>query len=274
MDSRPAQEALADCLSRPVGSWTLTEGALAIARLKNPGLDAGVVFDRLDHIGWRARKAIGGARHPRFVAAGLARVLFEREGFIVVPEGENSPETCFLDYVLATHQVTPTLMALMFVEIARRVGSRFEGVAIPGHFLLRSDSGGKIFLFDPANRVRPVSLDELKRMIRQVTGDRTQYREGVLRPVSPPQFLARLVGNLKAVYWRLGDFAAALAAVGLILTIRPDDPREIRDRGRLLFQMNRFEEAIAAFEAYLTINPRGEDAEVVRLLLVEARRKR
>jgi regulator of sirC expression with transglutaminase-like and TPR domain len=56
-----------------------------------------------------------------------------------------------------------------------------------------------------------------------------------------------------------------------MLVIRPEDPREIRDRGRLLFLLGRLGEAIRAFESYLAHNPRGEDADVVRMLIQEAR---
>jgi regulator of sirC expression with transglutaminase-like and TPR domain len=266
-----AHKALGELLSQPVGSWTLAEGALAIARLGNEELDASACLARLDAWGSAARAAIGGARHPRFVASGVARVLFEAEEFRLAEEEESLPGTCMLDRVLETRIASSTLLAVVFMEVARRTGFRFESVSMPGHLLLRAGLDEEVFLFDPERQARPVSLAEARRMVSEASGGRVEFRDGYLRPLSPPQVLARILGNLKAISWRLVDHGAALDAVELLLTIRPDDPREIRDRGRLLFLMGRLGEAIGAFESYLAHNPRGEDADVVRMLLVEAR---
>lgn len=274
MDPRPAQEALADCMSRPVGSWTLTDGALAIARLGKPELESAPVLARLDDLRTRALRAIGGARHPRFTAAGLARSLFFNQRFRRASGFPLPTESCYIDWALENRQACPVLLALIFAEVARLCGFRFQGVVIPGHFLLRADYGGTVSLFDPVRRGRPVSPAEFNKLVAAATGERNGIRNGYLRPISPQQFLARLVTHLKTLFWGRADFAGTLAAVDLMLTIRPDDPREIRDRGHLLLKLNRYEESIAALETYLSINPRGEDAEVVRLLLLEARRKR
>jgi regulator of sirC expression with transglutaminase-like and TPR domain len=267
-----AHQALGELLSQPVGSWTLAEGALAIARLEHPELDAPGCLAELDRLAAAARESVGDARHPRFLASGIARVLFQDERFrLAEDDNETLPASCLLDQVLATRIGAPTLLALVFVEIARRAGFRFETVALPGHFLLRHGASEDVFLFDPAREGRPVSLDEARRMVADGSGGRAEFREGFLRPLTPPQVLARILANLKAIYWRGPDYERALDAVELMLAIRPDDPREIRDRGRLLFLMGRMRDAIVAFESYLAHNPRGEDADVVRMLLVEAR---
>jgi regulator of sirC expression with transglutaminase-like and TPR domain len=267
-----AHQALEELLSQPVGSWSLAEGALAIARLERGDLDAPACLAELDRLGAAAREAVGDARHPRFVASGIAQVLYTDEGFrLAEEEGDALPASCLLDQVLATRVAAPTLLALVFVEVARRAGFRFETVSLPGHFLLRHGASEEVFLFDPSRQARPVSLDEARRMVADGSGGRIEFREGYLRPLTPPQVLARILANLKAIYWRGPEYERALDVVDLMLAIRPDDPREIRDRGRLLFLMGRMRDAIAAFESYLAHNPRGEDADVVRMLLVEAR---
>ncbi|MBP7149645.1 MAG: tetratricopeptide repeat protein [Acidobacteria bacterium] len=266
-----AHRALSDLLSRPEGSWSLADGALAIARLGRPGLDPGVSIGKLDRLGEAARAVVGQARHPRFVSAGIARVLFQDERFRIASEAENDVASCYLDAVLQRRTGTPTLLALVFIEVARRCSTRFEGVVLPGRFLLRHDQGERLSLYDPERGARPVTIDECRRLVNESTGGRVEFREAFLRPITPSQMLARIVGNLKAVFWRVADHEMALEAVRLLLTIRPDDPREIRDRGRLLFLLGRFKDAIAAFEEYLAHNPRGEDADVVRMLLLEAR---
>jgi len=270
MFDRPAIDALAELLSRPEGTWSLADGALAIARLDRPDLDVDAQLRKLDDLGRRARERVGRARHPRFVAGAVARVLID-DARMTVSDRLDAPEHCFIDRVLAGGPATPTLLALLFIEVARRAGFRFEGVGLPGRFLVRRDDARRCHLFDALERFEPIDLSRCAEIVHQATGGRVQFRDGYLRPITPSQMLARIAANLKAIYWRAGDYERALAAVQMILTIRPDDPREIRDRGRALFLLKRYGEAIRSFESYLAHNPRGEDADVVRMLLQEAR---
>lgn len=263
--------ALNELLARPEGSWTLADGALAIARLARPNLDPAAAFEHLEELGGKARLAVGQASHPRFVAAGIARTLFVVEGFRVWTAGGESASGLHLDRLFETKVGAPPLLAVLFIEVARRTGFRFEPIALPGASLLRRDHRGAAHLFDPAAGAREVTLDECRRIAARGAGAQAEFREGWLRPVSSKQVLARLLGALKAAHWRASEHDYALAATEMLLAIRPDDPREIRDFGRLLFLQGRYREAVEAFESYLAQNPAGEDADAVRMLLIEAR---
>ncbi len=262
---------LNELLSRPEGSWTLAEGALAIARLDRPEVDAAAVLKALDELGEQVRAAVGGAWHPRFVAAGISRVLFVEYGFAAPEPGCEGPECLRLDQVLAERAGAPIMLALLWIEVARRAGHRFEVVAFPGSPLLRCDRDGVPYLFDPARDGFPMSLDDVRRMVVEGSQGKLEFREGWLRPVTREQVLARVIAGLKSLYWRAGHYDHTLRAIRMLLAIRPDDPREIRDSGRLLFLQGRYHDAISAFESYLSHNPHGEDADVVRMLLLEAR---
>ena len=270
-DARHAVAALTELLAQPEGRWSLAEGAIAIARLQRPGLAAGAVLRQLEDLGNRARDVIGGAQHPRFVAAALAGLLFDERGLSAPERGGELPECLFLDSVLATGVGTPTLLAIIFIEVARRTGQRFEVIALPGAVLLRADHRDTPHLFDPAREARPVTVEDCRRMVADNSNGKLEFREGWLRPVTREQVLGRLLGSLKTLYWRAGDYQRALSAIRLLLAIRSDDPREIRDSGRLHFLLGRYRDAIDAFESYLQVNPHGEDADAVRMLLIEAR---
>lgn len=264
----PAITALGELLSLPEGSWSLADGAVAIARLRAVGPDEIRVLSRLATLGERAREHAGDAVHPRFATAAIARALFDEAGLRVPARGEESPSCLYIDEVLERGSGTATLLAIVFVEVARRTGRRYEIIALPGTVLLRHDFRGAPHLFDPAREARPVSIEECR---RTVSGGKGEFREAWLRPLGREQVLARLLGGLKALYWRIGNYDGALAAIRMLLAIRADDPREIRDSGRLLFLLGRYQDAIGAFESYLQVNPHGEDADAVRMLLLEAR---
>ncbi len=265
-----ARRFLEELLSRPDGTWTLTDAALAVARLGRPTLDDNPPRRTLDDLARRARGRIGSARHPRFVAGSLSSTLFDQFGLTCVTR-EPRAEHCFLDSALRSREASTELTAVIFMELSRLCGQRFEAIGIPGRMLLKKAHGERPFLFDPGKRCEPVALDECRKLVAEARGGREELSDGHLRSITSSQVLARLVSRLKDSYWRRNAHADALSAVGLMLTIRPDDPREIRDRGRLLFLLGRFPDAIREFESYLVHNPRGEDADVVRMLIQEAR---
>ncbi|MDH3284115.1 MAG: transglutaminase-like domain-containing protein [Acidobacteriota bacterium] len=267
---RVATKILEELLSRPEGTWTLTEAALAISRLGKASLDDNPPRRSLDELARQARRRIGQARHPRFVAGSLSLTLFDGFGLTCATR-EPLPEHCFLDAALRERVASPEMTAVIFLELSRLSGHRFDAIGIPGRMLLKRDHADKPFLFDPTRRCEPIGLDDCRKLVSESRGGKGQFSDGHLRAITPSQVLARLVGRLKDSYWRQNAHDEALSAVGLMLTIRPDDPREIRDGGRLLFLLGRFPEAIRAFESYLVHNPRGEDADVVRMLIQEAR---
>lgn len=261
---------LEDLLSRPEGSWTLSEGALAIALLGHESADAAPTLERIAALGAAARERAGDAGHPRFVAGAISHALFDLAG-LHCEHGNITVSHCMLDAGLSEGTVAPELATLIFLEVSRQAGRRFQPVGLPGRLLVRRDDSGRAHLFDAARRGAPVGIEECRKIVSDATGGKRAFSEGFLRPITAAQVLARLVARLKEVLWQANEFSDALGAVDLMLVIRPEDPREIRDRGRLLFLLGRLGEAIRAFESYLAHNPRGEDADVVRMLIQEAR---
>ena len=268
-----AHEALADLLSRPEGTWSLAEGALAVARLENPALDTRSVFDEIDRLRRLARRRLGQACHPRFVPGTLYGLL-ERSTRLALPAAPHrQPATWCLDQALRTGEMAPELIAVVIDDLARRAGYRLALIAVPGRMLLRLPGREESpVLYDPAERARELSPEAVAERVAASAGGVPRFREGWLRPLEATQVVARLIAGLKTAYWHQGAAERALAATRLLLAIRPDDPREIRDSGQLLFALGRYPEAIDAFEAFLAFNPHGEEASAVRLLLMEARR--
>ena len=266
-----AASALREVLSRPEDSTSLTAGALAIARLGGRLPDGAAVERALDELAGTLALAVGVAAHPRFLLAGVARALFDQLGWTTAKAGAERAEDFFIDEAVAARRAAPHLLALIVAEAAERAALPIHPVAAPGAALLRADGWGKAAFLDLARRGRPLTPDECRALAVAACGGRLEFSEGWLRAAVREQSLARVATGLKAFHWRIGAYDLALEAIDLLLAIRPEDPREVRDRGRLLFLQGRLREAIGAFETYLSRNPHGQDADAVRMLLLEAR---
>lgn len=258
-----ARRRFAEEVSRPEVAIDLGRAALLVGAEEEPShADQGRCLARLDEMGEEARAravAWGGSR-----VEALNRYLFEEQGFVGNESDYYDPRNSMLHQVLGRHKGIPITLSVLYMEVGRRAGLRVEGVGLPGHFIVRAfEREGEGVLVDPFNR-RTTDPEECQRRLDLIYEGRVTLAEDHLRPVGARSILARLLGNLKAVYVRAQLFRRALAAVERILLLAPHDLEERRDRGMLLAQLGRTSEAIAETQLYLNLAPNAPDAATVR----------
>src|ERR1044072_1002961 len=127
-----------------------------------------------------------------------------------------------LHQVLGRRTGIPITLSVVYIEGGRRAGLRVGGGGLPGHFIVRAfeneeDEG---VLVDPFNR-RSTAAEECQGRIDVIYDARLELSEEHLRAVSARSMLARMLGNLKAVYVRAGLFRRALAAAERLLLLAP-----------------------------------------------------
>lgn len=118
---------------------------------------------------------------------GLCRHLFVAKGFAGNTEDYYDPANSHLDAVLERRLGIPITLAVVVIEVGRRLGLAIDGVNAPGHFLVRAE--GRVL--DPFAGGREVP-DVL-------AGDVSLAGTHVI--------LARMLANLKAVHIQRGDVA-------------------------------------------------------------------
>src|SRR5215212_4685320 len=254
----------AEEVSRPDGMVDLGRAALLIGAEEEPRrADVGRCLARLDEMGEEARARAVRWGGPKVAA--LNRYLFEELGFVGNESDYYDPRNSMLHQVLGRRTGIPITLSVVYIEVGRRAGLRVEGVGLPGHFVVRAfdDEGEEGVLVDPFNR-RSTDADECQSRIDLIYDGKIELGEEHMRAVGARSILARMLGNLKAVYVRAGLFRGALSAVERILLLTPSDLEERRDRGMLLAQLGRHHEALADTQTYLNLSPDAPDAASVR----------
>jgi len=82
----------------------------------------------------------------------------------------------------------------------------------------------------------------------------------MLATVGTRQILARMLTNLKGIYFNNQEYEKALSIVERLLILYPNSACEIRDRGLLSYQLKRLAEASADLDRYLRLAPRRKTA--------------
>jgi regulator of sirC expression with transglutaminase-like and TPR domain len=245
----------------------LARAALVVASVDHQPVDEASAIAELDVLAAGARMRLEDVREPLARVHALMNFLFRERGFHGNQEQYYDPHNSCLDHVLARHLGIPITLAVVAIEVAARLGIRLEGVAFPGHFLVRAILGDASVLFDPFHGGAAVEHDELLcrlKVLAEQSGRPAPTFGAVpaefLVDATRPALLARMLRNLHRIYAQRDDHPRALAAIDLLLVLTPDAPDEVRTRGTLYEHLNCPAAAAADFRRYLQLVPKAADA--------------
>ena len=174
--------------------------------------------------------------------------------------------------VMDVRRGIPLTLSIIFMELGWRVGIPLEGVGFPGHFLVRLAGEPRDLLLDPFRRGMSVHEEDCRRMLHDLSGGKLEFNGELLQSITKRDMIARLLMNLKGAYLRAHDDAGALAAVDRLLLIHPEDWDEIRDRGLLLYRLQRFAPALSELTRYLDARPEAADRATIERHAADLRR--
>jgi regulator of sirC expression with transglutaminase-like and TPR domain len=245
----------------------LLTGALLIARDAHPGLDFGAQRARLDEL---ARPLSGrglSGLPPSVQARLLSDYLYVVCGFHGAMSDYYDPRNSFVNEVLDRKTGIPITLAVVYIEVARRVGVDALGVGFPGHFLVRLDARGddpsatlnEPVIIDPFNQGRLLDSDALGKLLRQ-SNVRAPLSSDMLEPARTRHVVARMLMNLRGIYASQGDAARLLLILDRLIDLLPDLSSELLERAKLYEQLGAPAAALADYERYLELDLDGADS--------------
>ena len=133
----PQAERYANLVSGADEEINLAEGALLIASDEYVNLDIAAYLARLDQLAASLKRRLRPDISPADTILALNRFLFEEQGFTGNAADYYDPRNSFLNEVLDRKCGIPITLAVVYVEIGRRIGLTVQGVSFPGHFLVK-----------------------------------------------------------------------------------------------------------------------------------------
>ena len=208
---------------------------MLIAAHAYPELDVGSQMVRLDRLAERCTE-------PTLEA--WRRLLWVDEGFAGNAVDYYDPRNSFLNDVLDRRIGIPITLAVVGMEVGRRIGLPLAGVGMPGHFLLAN--GSDVFV-DPFAGV-VLDREGCERLFRRVAGGDAVFDPAYLEPVGPRAILARMLANLRLVYGRLAEAGSLAWVLRLRLAMPGTSPADRAELARALAGAGRFGEGAAELE--------------------------
>jgi regulator of sirC expression with transglutaminase-like and TPR domain len=250
---------------------SLARAALYMAQEEYPDLEPEAYLNRLDSMASELKERLPEAAYPLRIIQTLNRYLFEELKFHGNTDQYYDPRNSYLNQVIERRTGIPITLSLVYLELASRIGFPMVGVNMPGHFLIRPVVAEMEIFVDPFHNGEVLFIEDCQHRINQTFGRPVVLRPEFLAEISSRQFLARMLGNLKAIYLARSEIKKALAAVDRMLLLFPDSAIDHRDRGILYYQTGRWTEACLELETYLTQMPAAEDAAAIQALLEQMR---
>lgn len=225
--------------------WTLDEAALAIAAAADPSVLPERWLSELDAL------ADGVDSFES-----LLRRLFVEEGFAGNGENYYDPRNSLLHQVLARRLGLPITLSVVCLEVGRRAGIALQGIAMPGHFLVRH-SGHDQYV-DAFGGGEQLDLAGCEQRFRRSTGSRIAFGEYLLPTATPPAILARILENLRAVY-RAGRPADLEWVLRMRLCLPGAGVEEILELGATMGRLGRWWDAAAYLDSTVLAWPKDAD---------------
>ena len=202
--------------------------ALLIARDEYPQLDADLYDTLLQSHAEHLRGEIEAIDAWPLKMQAINRHLFEELGYKGNHDEYYDPRNSYLNEVFDRRLGNPVSLAMVQMEVARRLGVPLDGVSFPGHFLVRLPIDDGVLVMDPFNRGRPLDEDELRQRARPHLGgempdDEALYQ--ILNPASHRAILMRMLRNLHGVYTERDDWERAVRSADRILQAGPRQQR-------------------------------------------------
>ena len=251
----------------------LLRAALTIARTEYPGLDIESYAARLDQLARQADARITEIGDVRETITALNHVLFAEAGLRGNREDYYDPRNSFVNDVLDRRLGLPITLALIYMEVGRRLGFPLFGVGMPGHFLLKHyDIDGRETLIDCFNGGDILSAQDCQRRLDEIYDGQMTLRPEFLFAVSRRQILTRILNNLKTGYLSARKLRKALPLVDLILVIYPRSPEDVKQRALLRYSLGENKGAAEDLDEYLKMSPDASDADEIRQTALSIRR--
>jgi regulator of sirC expression with transglutaminase-like and TPR domain len=211
----------------------LIVAALVAIEFEYPGLDVAAYVAKVDGF-TRVVEQVGRGEHgPDAGLEALNRAFFGQLGFRGNQDDYYDPRNSFLNEVIDRRAGVPITLALLYIELGRRVGLELAGLSFPGHFLVRYQAGEELIFIDPFHRGARLDVEALEARLRRVVGPGAELADEHLEPASRQHMLTRMLTNLAAIYRRAGDVYRGIAVLERMLILDPGNSRIEGELGQL-----------------------------------------
>jgi regulator of sirC expression with transglutaminase-like and TPR domain len=257
--------------------FPLLEAAVSLAQDEYPELDVQQVLIEVDALLERVRRRLpADASHLHRLRI-LNQFFFQDLAFGGNFNDYTDPDNSYLHVVLRSRRGIQISLSVLWLELARGLGLKAQGVCFPGHFMVKVQLPKGQVVMDPFSG-HSLSAEELSERLEPykrhsgLVGEFAVPLGLYLQSASPRDILARMLRNLKEIHRSDQDVGRLMAVQERLLVLLPEAWPEYRDRGLLHAQRGQAAQAAEDLQVYLDHAEDALDRDEVAERLADLRR--
>lgn len=232
--------------------------ALLVARLDNSEVDLKSYLRQVAGMVTEIQKSLPANANAQVKLDALNQYLFRETGFHGSRTNYYSKSNSYINETIDDREGLPITLAILYMEMGRRLGMKIEGVGLPGHFVVRVDSKDEKSQLIDVFEGGQVLSDEAARVMIQ-NANRGQFDAEFLKAQPKKEIIKRMLRNLLNLARDREDMDSMLRYVETMIAIDEELLQERWLRAVLRYQTGRITEAIADTDFLLEKSPDGFD---------------
>ena len=254
----------------------LLEAVASLAQDAEPQLDLQALVTEVDKLLHKLRQRLPADAGALTRLRMLHHYFYKELGFGGNRNDYYAARNSYLHEVVRTRMGIPVSLAVLWLELARGIQLRADGISFPGHFLLKVRLPDGYVVIDPMNgqSLSPDELGERLEPMRERLGalsDEELPLALYLQAASSQDIVGRMLRNLKEIHRSNEDWSRLVAVQDRMLVLYPGGWSEWRDRGYAHAQIGNTAQAVQDLETYLAHAAHAGDVEDVTRLVAQLR---
>lgn len=216
----------------------------------------------------KAKYAVNGETDEQRIEQ-LLQFLYQEQGFHCHHEEYFYTENLLLNKVLRKKRGMPVSLGAVLLYLAAVLDLPLFPVNFPTQLVVRAEirtaSGRKQTRFINPWDGSALSYEKMEKWLEGEMGYGVELNREFLRIAEQDELLERLETVFKMALTREGKYAEALKLIEYRLSVTPEDPYEIRDRGMVLASMECFQAAYDDLSYFIDQCPDDPSAMMLKL---------
>ena len=254
-------------VNRSDESINLAKASLYCAQAEYPELDVAKYLQQLDRTAEDIAVKLPENRYPLQIIKTINHHLYNCLEFRGNSQDYYNPKNSFLNDVLELRTGIPLTLAIIYLEVAKRLDFPMRGIGMPGHFIIRPDFDDAGIFVDAFNQGEILFKEDCEAKLQQLYQQPVKLEQRFLAPVNKRQILARMLTNLKQIFLHRRQYNKVLAIISGLLILYPNNANELRDRGLLYYELKLWPEASQDLQAYLQFASYSDEYQMIQMLL-------
>jgi regulator of sirC expression with transglutaminase-like and TPR domain len=198
----------------------LAKAALYVAQIEDPDLDLDRYLGILELMATEVSQKLPKTRYPLKIIQTINQYLYTEHNFRGNEHDYYNPKNSFLNDVLDLQTGIPLTLAIVYLEIAKRIDFPMVGIGMPGHFLIRPDFEDSEIFVDAFDRGEILFAEDCRQKLINIDPqDLPTLPPEILQPVTNRQILFRMLNNLQSIYLNQPNFDKAFVIKNWIESI-------------------------------------------------------